>query len=78
MSAPPGRLLHPITTQPSLTVEKVARDAIAGLGKKHLVIPGRTYRFSNRLMGLLPRKRRMKVLADSTKKMYADRTITVN
>jgi short-subunit dehydrogenase len=62
----------------ALTVEKVAHDAIAGLGKKHIVIPGRAYRFSNRLMGILPRKWRMKVLADSTKTMYGDRIITVN
>jgi short-subunit dehydrogenase len=69
--------LGPFMPKP-LTVEKVAHDAVAGLGKKHLVIPGWTYMFSNTLMGLLPRKRRMKVLADSTKKMYGDRIITVN
>ena len=62
----------------ALTIEKVAHDAVAGLGKKHIVIPGRAYSFSNKFMGIMPRKQRIKMMADSTKTMYGDRVITVN
>lgn len=69
--------LGPFAPKP-LTIEKVAHDAVAALGKKHIVIPGRAYGFSNKFIGLLPRKRRIKIMADSTEKMYGDRIIAIN
>ena len=62
-----------------VTTEKVAREAVAALGKKHMVIPGRAYRFSQTLLErLMSRKRRIKIMADSTQKMYGDRLVTIN
>lgn len=62
-----------------LSTEKVAREAVAALGKKHMVVPGRAYRFSSMLLDkFMSRKRRIKIMADSTKKMYGDRLVTIN
>jgi len=62
-----------------LTVEKVAHEAVAALGRKPLVIPGGSYRFSQTLLErFMSRKQRIKLMANSTEKMYGDRLITLN
>jgi short-subunit dehydrogenase len=62
-----------------LTTETVAREAVAALGRKHMVVPGRAYSFSNRLLNtFMSRKRRIKIMAGSTEKMYGDRLVTIN
>ena len=62
-----------------LTVEKVAHEAVTGLGRKSLVIPGTAYRFSQTLLEkLMSRKQRIKIMAGSTEKMYGDRLIALN
>jgi short-subunit dehydrogenase len=62
-----------------LTVEKVAHEGVAGLGRKSLVIPGTSYRFSQTLLEkLMSRKQRIKIMAGSTEKMYGDRLISLN
>jgi short-subunit dehydrogenase len=62
-----------------LRVEKVAHEAVAALGRKPLVIPGGSYRFSQTLLErFMSRKQRIKLMANSTEKMYGDRLITLN
>jgi len=62
-----------------LTIEKVAHEAIAGLGKKSLVIPGAAYGLSQTLLErFTSRTQRIKIMAGSTEKMYGDRLITLN
>ena len=72
------RSLGAFAPKPS-SVEEVAREAVAALGRRPLVIPGRAYRFSQTLLErFTSRKQRMKIMADSTEKMYGDRLITLN
>ena len=62
-----------------LAMDKVAHDAIAALGREPLVIPGGAYRFSQTLLDrFTSRKQRIKIMADSTEKMYGNRLTTVN
>lgn len=62
-----------------LSVEQVAREAVAGLGKTSLVIPGSAYRFSQTLLErFMSRKQRIKIMANSTEKMYGERVMTLN
>jgi short-subunit dehydrogenase len=62
-----------------MAVEKVVHEAVAALGKQPLAIPGRAYRFSQTLLErFMSRKQRIKIMADSTAKMYGDRLITLN
>ena len=61
------------------TVEKVAHEAVAALGRKPLVIPGGAYRFSQTLLErFMSRKQRIKIMAGSTEKMYGNRLVTLN
>jgi uncharacterized protein len=62
-----------------VAVDKVAHEAIASLGEKPLIVPGVGYRFSQALLEkFVPRKRRIKIMANSNEKMYGDRLITLN
>ncbi|MGB8388761.1 SDR family NAD(P)-dependent oxidoreductase [Mycobacterium sp.] len=66
-------------TPKPLAMDKVARDAVAALGRKPLVIPGGAYRFSQTLLEwFTSRKQRIKIMADSTEKMYGNRLVTLN
>lgn len=62
-----------------LKAERVAREALAELGHKSLVIPGTAYRFSQTLLEkFMSRNQRIKIMADATEKMYGKRKITLN
>jgi short-subunit dehydrogenase len=61
-----------------LTTETVAKEAVAALGKAPTVIPGFAYRMASFITGLLPRKMVIKIMGDSTRKMYGKRLVTIN
>lgn len=57
----------------------VARESLDALGKGPTVVPGRAYRFSAFLTSrLMPRRAVVKMMADTTRQMYGDRSIVVN
>lgn len=62
-----------------LAVDKVAHDALAALGTKPLVVPGRAYRLSQTLLErFTSRSQRIRIMADSTEKMYGSRLVALN
>ncbi len=62
-----------------LAVDKVAQDAIAALGSTPLLVPEGAYRVSETLLErFTSRKRRIKIMADSTEQMYGNRLVTLN
>ena len=66
-SKPPGSGPSAI----EMTPEAVARAALAGLGRKPLVVPGGLNKFARFLMGrVMSRKAATRMLGNSTGKMY--------
>jgi short-subunit dehydrogenase len=62
-----------------LPPEKVAHAAIAALGKKSSVVPGFAYRLSHFLTSrFMTRKQVIKIMGNSTEKMYGDRNLAIN
>ena len=57
----------------------VARETIAALGKTHIFVPGKMYRFSSLITNrLMTRTRAIKMMAGSTRQMYGDRNLITN
>jgi len=59
---------------PLLDPDRVARQALAALGRGPSVIPGAFYRFSAFVMNrLLPRRLAVRIMGRATRQLYADR-----
>lgn len=70
-SQPEGRSLAARTALPPA---KVAAEAMAALGRRHLVIPGLSNRLAAAIAGrLLPRRRAVELLARSMARLYPER-----
>jgi hypothetical protein len=64
---------------PPMKPADVARETVAALGKKHILVPGRAYRLSSFITNrFMPRTVAIGMMAGSTAKMYGDRDVIVN
>src|SRR5690606_23630149 len=55
---------------PVLEPNQVAREALAALGRRSLVVPGRLNRVARRVMGVMPRRLAVRLMSDATHKLY--------